>query len=111
MTLGSVVGSPSGSSRVSAAISWPLLRATRTFPIAMRLVAISAMIGRSRAGPGKATQTGLVPKRPSRPRPGGALVGDVDEIHRDEAGAGAHLAIGADPADMVLVAQRHYRDT
>ena len=70
MTLGSVVALPSWSSSVSAAICSPLLRATRTLPIAMRLVAMSATIGRSGAGPGSAMQSGLVPKRASPPRQG-----------------------------------------
>jgi hypothetical protein len=70
MTAGSVVGLPSGPSSVSAATASPLLRATRTLPIAMRLVAMSATIGRSGEGPGIAMVTGLVPKRASLPRHG-----------------------------------------
>ena len=70
MTRGSVVGLPSWSSKVSAAICTPLLRATRTLPIAIRLVAMSAMIGRSGEGPGSAMHNGLVPNRPSLPRHG-----------------------------------------
>ena len=91
----------------------PLLRATRTLPIAMTLVAMSRRIGRPASGPGIAMHTGLVPNRPSVPRHGatdGALIGDIDEMERHQPSLGAHLAIGANPADVVGVAQCHDRD-
>ena len=56
-------------------------------------------------GVGAEARIGAAPRRHGRP-----LIGDVDEMERDEARRGAHLAIGADPADMMRVAQRDDRD-
>ena len=55
-------------------------------------------------------QTGLVTKRASVPRNGRherAMVGDVDEVQRHEAGRARELAVGAHAADVVRVGQRH----
>ena len=55
--------------------------------------------------------TGLVEKRESRPRNGrdeAAVVGDVDEVHRDQARRARHLAIGPDPPDVMGVGQRQH---
>ena len=79
----------------------------------MTLVAMSRMIGRLGLGPrygdadgvGAEARIGAAPRRHGRAR-----IGDVDEMERDETRLGAHLAIGADPADMMRVAQRDDRD-
>ena len=78
----------------------------------MPLVAMSGMIGRSVGSRyrdadwvGAEPRVGTPPRRYGRPR-----VGDVDEMDRDHACPGAHLAIGADPADMVRIAQGDDRD-
>ncbi len=71
------------------------------------------MIGRSGVGPGNGDghRVGAEPGvGPSPRRHRRALIGDVDERDRDEAGARAHLAVGADPADMVRIAQGDDRD-
>ena len=46
-----------------------------------------------------------------RVRDAGRAGGDVDEVQRDHAGTGGNLAIGADAADMVRIAQPVHRDT
>src|SRR5208282_4746454 len=56
-------------------------------------------------GIGAEARIGTAPRCDGRPR-----IGHVDEMERDEARFGAHLAIGADPADVVRVAQGDDRD-
>ena len=70
ITEGSVVGWPAWSSNAPSSIGFPELCATRTFPIATRLVAKSSRIGSLLSVPGMAMQTGLVRNLPSRPRNG-----------------------------------------
>src|SRR5207244_975312 len=54
---------------------------------------------------------GAEPPVPAAPRRDGrSLVGDIDEMQRHQSRRRAHLAIGADPADMVGIAQRDDRD-
>ena len=107
------MGWPAWSSNAPSIIGLPALCATLTLPSATRLVAKSSRIGSLLDVPGMAMQTGLVRNRPSRPR-NGATAGrarrDVDEVQRDHAGAGGNLAIGADAADMVRIAQPVHRD-
>ena len=113
MTEGSVVGLPAWSSNAPSSIGLPALCATRTFPMATRLVAKSSRIGSLLLVPGMAMQTGLVRNRPSRPRKGataGRARSDVDEVQRHHAGPRGNLAIGADAADMVRIAQPVHRD-
>ena len=74
---GSVVGVPSASISEPGATGLPALCATRTLPMAMRLVAKSSTKRAWRAVPGMAMQTGLVAKRPSRP-PQGATGGSPE---------------------------------
>jgi hypothetical protein len=56
-------------------------------------------------GVGAEARVGTAPGRHGRP-----CIGDVDEMERDEARLGADFTIGADPADMVRVAQGDDRD-
>ena len=56
-------------------------------------------------GVGAEARIGTAPRRHGRAR-----IGDVDEMERDETRRGAHLAIGADPADVMRVAQGDDRD-
>jgi hypothetical protein len=65
-----VVGVPSASIRLPSGSRLPASFATRTFPIATPLVAMSSRSGGWVAVPGMAMHTGLVEKRESLPRNG-----------------------------------------
>ena len=64
------MGWPLASISKPSATSLPSLRATRTLPIATRLVAMSSRMGGCWLVPGSAMQIGFVEKRPSLPRNG-----------------------------------------
>jgi len=74
MWFGSLLGKPSEVIIDPSGKSTPLFIATRAFPKATLLVAISRIIGFVLSVPGIAIQIGFVTKRPSAP-PYGATIG------------------------------------
>ena len=108
MTAGLVVGLPAWSSSAPSIIGLPALWATLTLPSATRLVAKSSRIGSLLAVGGNRDADRIGQEPPlaaAERRHAGRAGGDVDEVQRHHAGARGDLAIRADAADMVRVAQ------